>query len=899
MKSSLKLLLLLGIILLTIQKTLEKPMRKNQEDEEDEEEEYEEEGDYTPIDTYQRRSIRIGTERGSVYKVFKYEINPMPKKEAELVIDLYTRVMQNVKLYVYTDFEQIYYEPKDNEFKDFDLEYELYGLDQLVIKDEDFLEGECDIYLVFAALDVEYFRTYVTINLINELYEIYYLFRYTYFNNEPRTYYFHLEGFDEKKYMFIQFQSLAMDPKCYLKIAKDEDFELTVVDTQLEKLQYSNHIPLNKDQEYYFELTLDRERKQKHGYHFDVAFTFSDLDTKETVVTTFEEGYSAEVPIVVSQSVYFFIKASNFENDNIILRGNFVPEKITSYAYQYYDTSSPEDAAEKIQDSRYTELEEEDFTSIGPDIYIKVPNNNKKVLGFRVEFNATANNEWDTIERFYIIKVMNDPIEYSNIEIDKETLLYIKPSDFARGDVLIMTTSSVDAVTFVDFTREDSDEEYLEYLNTYKGQFFIFDKNSLPNEILLIINEEESFMELKYGFFNDIAILSNNFDSYGRLFSLTDCNKVYFMFSQENPYRNPEDQTYLYFRRVFGDGVVSFGNIYEYSNDINSLFSSKYILSNLKIYDANNEFFVKLTCTKPTNIHLIYFDSIDTFSGDTGNFYPILLDPKKAPYDERTLEMIARRITFELELIRDFSQHNQSFAFEYQNREFEINKKNPKVLLKSTLVEDESLEFSSIKGRNLVFFKIDLDKDEYIRYESSTTLTRIPDKVLIFSYDDRFMIQTFTLKNKNDRPTLICVYNDYSAVYIHPKGGSCFYLEEKEEKVLKFQFGNLFRTWSMVEDEEYYTVFYIDDDITLDYKIEEGEDPGYNDAEEYEDEESEDIYDPDDPSYSNEINKSFMNTMIFLFLIILCIGILIILRITKFQDNSSDLARYSLDGGIN
>jgi hypothetical protein len=42
-----------------------------------------------------------------------------------------------------------------------------------------------------------------------------------------------------------------------------------------------------------------------------------------------------------------------------------------------------------------------------------------------------------------------------------------------------------------------------------------------------------------------------------------------------------------------------------------------------------------------------------------------------------------------------------------------------------------------------------------------------------------------------------------------------------------------------------------------------------------------------------------MNTMIFLFWIILCIGILIILRITKFQDTSSDLARYSLDGGIN
>ena len=104
----------------------------------------------------------------------------------------------------------------------------------------------------------------------------------------------------------------------------------------------------------------------------------------------------------------------------------------------------------------------------------------------------------------------------------------------------------------------------------------------------------------------------------------------------------------------------------------------------------------------------------------------------------------------------------------------------------------------------------------------------------------------------------------------------------------------------MVGDEEYYTVFYIDDEITLDYKIEEGEDPGYHDWEEYDEDEDGEYEDEEYEEGSNgKISKGFMNTMIFLFLIILCIGILIILRITKFQDTSSDLARYSLDGGIN
>jgi hypothetical protein len=42
-----------------------------------------------------------------------------------------------------------------------------------------------------------------------------------------------------------------------------------------------------------------------------------------------------------------------------------------------------------------------------------------------------------------------------------------------------------------------------------------------------------------------------------------------------------------------------------------------------------------------------------------------------------------------------------------------------------------------------------------------------------------------------------------------------------------------------------------------------------------------------------------MNTLILLFLIILCGGILVILRINKYNDPVSDMAKYSLDGGIN
>ncbi len=114
---------------------------------------------------------------------------------------------------------------------------------------------------------------------------------------------------------------------------------------------------------------------------------------------------------------------------------------------------------------------------------------------------------------------MSDPIVYKNTVLNKETLLYVKPKDFSKGNVLILSTSVVDTISIIDFKRIDSDRKNLESVTSYRGQFYIIDKVSLPNEILLVINEKQSYVELRYEFFNDVEILSNKFDSHGRLFS--------------------------------------------------------------------------------------------------------------------------------------------------------------------------------------------------------------------------------------------------------------------------------------------------------------------------------------------------------------------------------------------
>jgi len=903
MKLSLKhlILLLLLVEILSLIKT-KKSFRKLQEEGEEEEEEYYED-DIVPIETYQRRSVRIGTERSSIYKIFHYHIYPLdnPKEDPVLIIDLYTRVFTDVQMYIYTDLEDIYYDPRTKTYKDAIYETELYNLDQVIITEGDFLSEESDIYIVFCAPETENFRTYVTINFNNELYEVYNIFRYTYYNEEPKVYYFHLVASEENRFMYLQFQSLTTYPNCNISIYESQNFEEEdpYYQKNMNVEQFSkSDIELKRNQDYYVILTLDRTTTASHGFYFDVAFSFSKYD--KPIVVNFEEGFSEEFPIIVNQTLFFFTDVSDNSNDKIIIRGNSVGDKIKQYSYAFFDVNTADAAASNHKKSDFKKLKENEYTFVGGDVYIKVPNKKEKIMGLAIDFEYYPINAWDTIEIFYMLKILKDPVSYGEHQLEGETLLFINPSDFEEndGNLLIISTSSLNAISFVDFEKEETDESILEYLNMYKSQFYIFDKNTLPNEILLVINEEESYCEFKYKFLNDVVLFSNKFDSYGRLFSLDDCSKTYLMISEENPYRTEEDKTYLFFRKVFGDSQIFFGNVYEYNNEIEALFSNKYVYDDLIIYEANEEFFVKMTCNTPSNVHLIYFDSTDSFTADTGNFYPIYLDSKKKPYDERALEMVARKFDFELELLRDHSQYVQSFTFEFQEREFYIDLKNPKTFLSATLTEQESLEFSDIKGKNLVFFKMDLEEDEYERYEESTTLKEIPEnKVLVFPFSNRFMVQTFELNNNSGRSALVCIYNDYSAVYIHPRGGSCFYLHEDEKRTLTFQFGNLFRTWSMVADEEYYTVMSIDENIELKYNIKEGEDPGYDDSDEFDDEEEE--YDPEEYEDSDAIQSSVMNVLILLFLIVLCSGILVILRINKYNDSNLDMNKYALDGGIN
>ena len=86
----------------------------------------------------------------------------------------------------------------------------------------------------------------------------------------------------------------------------------------------------------------------------------------------------------------------------------------------------------------------------------------------------------------------------------------------------------------------------------------------------------------------------------------------------------------------------------------------------------------------------------------------------------------------------------------------------------------------------------------------------------------------------------------------------------------------------------------MDEDLTIDYKIEEGEDPGYDDSEE--EGEYEDPEEYPDP-FGTDYDKTTMNILLFAFLIIVCFGIVVIIRITKFQDINSEMSRYTLDSG--
>ena len=84
MKSPLKTLIFLLLFFVIFSKlSFKESFRQLQEEGEEEEEEYYED-DVVPIETYQRRSVRIGTERSSISKVFHYHIYPINNPQSPI-----------------------------------------------------------------------------------------------------------------------------------------------------------------------------------------------------------------------------------------------------------------------------------------------------------------------------------------------------------------------------------------------------------------------------------------------------------------------------------------------------------------------------------------------------------------------------------------------------------------------------------------------------------------------------------------------------------------------------------------------------------------------------------------------------------------------------------------------
>jgi hypothetical protein len=113
----LKYILLLYLLLQTIQTKSKRreQMFRNIKEEEEEDEDYDDE--YVPIKTYQRRSINIGPTKKEVYRIFQYHLRPKKGAKCEITIDFYQRYSEEVKFYLYTDKDKIYYNPNTREFE--------------------------------------------------------------------------------------------------------------------------------------------------------------------------------------------------------------------------------------------------------------------------------------------------------------------------------------------------------------------------------------------------------------------------------------------------------------------------------------------------------------------------------------------------------------------------------------------------------------------------------------------------------------------------------------------------------------------------------------------------------------------------------------------------------------
>ncbi len=174
---SLKFFLLIGLLSFYLSKYLQKQRKLQDEEEEYEEEEYEDDDDeqsdeYIPIKTYQRRSLNLGQRKKSISKIFVYHIKPKKGLKSELIIDFYRRVFDDIDFYIYTNPDDISYDDNQKIYLNALHEANLEGSDQYIIKDEDFLNSEGELYLVFSAPYVDSFTNYIFVSLTNEVYNV-------------------------------------------------------------------------------------------------------------------------------------------------------------------------------------------------------------------------------------------------------------------------------------------------------------------------------------------------------------------------------------------------------------------------------------------------------------------------------------------------------------------------------------------------------------------------------------------------------------------------------------------------------------------------------------------------------------------------------------------------------
>ena len=886
---SLKFFLLIGLLSFYLSKYLQKQRKLQDEEEEYEEEEYEDDDDeqsdeYIPIKTYQRRSLNLGQRKKSISKIFVYHIKPKKGLKSELIIDFYRRVFDDIDFYIYTNPDDISYDDNQKIYLNALHEANLEGSDQYIIKDEDFLNSEGELYLVFSAPYVDSFTNYIFVSLTNEVYNVEELFRYTYYNNEKKTFYFYIPPKPEQ-YIYFQFQCLTAPPNSKIEIYKDEDYSDEIYSKKIKEEVFKDFIKIEQSQEYYvsLQLELEDEENEELGHYFDIAFTFHEYN--KPIIFEYAFGESNEFPLVVPQNLYFAYDVERYQDDNILVRVPNLVDKEDKFDFAFYSADGFDDFLDNINDSQFEPVKKITNNEMNKFLLIPRKNKDQNFLIIRPYIEATAFHDYDTIEMFYSIRLTDDPVTYGNFQTEKENYLYVKPEDFKEeeADVLVFTSSKPYNIEILDFNLESSEYYYIDYATSYKNQFFFIEGKKLKNEIVVIFNNDYSVVEIRYRFLPNFEILEDYFLSSGRIFTLNDCSKNYFLIWPEHSFESEQDRTFIYHRVVQGDPIIEYGRIFDSNSDINALFSSKYYDDSM-MFDGNEEALIKITCEIPSTVHILYFTSKSEFHFKYGNYVPVYLNALLSPRVGKQVFVIDDdSMDIELELVKEESIMSQHMKFEFNEHEYELTSDNSiQTFQISGVKDDDYINIYEIKGRILSFIKIALNKDNYIEINEAKSYNKnVPDKILIFPFEKLDYAQHFKITNPKDGSLYMCIFTDLSSFYIDPKETSCHFLNKGESANYTIYLKNVYRDIEPVKNQKFYTAIYLEEEAIFDYTINKN-------------------YKEDVPGDSSDIkgeNYGKRLTLYILMCVILAFGLFIIFTVKK-SDKGTDYLQFAEAAGF-